>query len=145
MRPTYIRDGNLLYSFYQSNVNFIWKHTHRHMQNNVCPNTGVPHSPAKLQTASFPSLITPIQDFTGIHGQSDKDVCTVAWTSEEPFTCSGPQSWKSSMSPGKWAGAVFLSVVYVAPEPKEIYQALCILLCGKGCKTFTLERYNGTL
>lgn len=47
MRPTHIREGNLLYST-NSNVNPIQKHPHRHSQKDVWPDIQEPHGPGKL-------------------------------------------------------------------------------------------------
>lgn len=47
MRPTHIREGNLLY-LTNSNVNPIQKHPHRHSQKDVWPDIQEPHGPGKL-------------------------------------------------------------------------------------------------
>ena len=48
MRPTYIREGHLLYNCTDLNVNLIRTLPHRHTQNNVWPKVWEPCGPVKL-------------------------------------------------------------------------------------------------
>lgn len=50
MRPTHMREGNLLHLEYDLflNVNLIQWHVHRHTQNNVWPSVWAPCGPVKL-------------------------------------------------------------------------------------------------
>lgn len=71
MRPTYVKENNVLYSVYDLNVNLLQKHCHRHTQNNAWPNVWVSCGPVKLthkttpqfpreNTWSHPWLLSPI-------------------------------------------------------------------------------------
>lgn len=91
MWPTHIRQGNLLYSFYQPYVNLFQKQTPTPPQTHpdVWPNyLGTPW-PSRVDTKLtitssklhlFPLLTPLIQESTGIHGQSDRDGCVGDWT-----------------------------------------------------------------